>query len=95
MDAEHRTSIKFRPHSALQYFVEFQNEPITISNNSKQDGQNLNETYRSHGKAVSSSLLPFEQQHLKIQRMESAADLEGYLLTHEMHQKKIDAILET
>ena len=44
LDAEHRTSIKFRPHSALQYFVEFQNEPITISNNSKRDGQNLNET---------------------------------------------------
>ncbi|KAG2617690.1 hypothetical protein PVAP13_3NG183009 [Panicum virgatum] len=66
---------------------EFQNEPITISNNSKKDGQNLNETYRSHGKAVSSSLLPFEQQHLKIQRMESAADLEGYLLPDQITNK--------
>ncbi|PUZ64891.1 hypothetical protein GQ55_3G179200 [Panicum hallii var. hallii] len=66
---------------------EFQNEPITISNNSKKDAENLNETYRSHDKAVSCSLLPFEQQHLKIQRTESAANLGGYMLPGQIANK--------
>ncbi|RLN30622.1 uncharacterized protein C2845_PM05G28980 [Panicum miliaceum] len=66
---------------------EFQNEPITISNNSKKDAENLNETYRSHGKADSSSLLPFEQQHLELQRTESAANLEGYMLPDQIANK--------
>ncbi|XP_062180346.1 uncharacterized protein LOC133884803 [Phragmites australis] len=52
---------------------EFQNEPINCSNNRKQDG--ALEMYKSHGNVVSSSLLPYEQQHLKTHRMESAANL--------------------
>ena len=32
-------------------------------------------------------MLPFEQQHLKIQRTESAADLEGYLLSDQIANK--------
>ncbi|CAD6332936.1 unnamed protein product [Miscanthus lutarioriparius] len=55
---------------------EFQNEPITISNIGKKDGENFHEMYKSHGKAVSCSLLPYEHHcHLKTQRTESAGNL--------------------
>jgi hypothetical protein len=54
---------------------EFQNEPITISTIGKKDGENFHEMYKSHGKAVSCSLLPYEHHpHLKTQRTESAGN---------------------
>ncbi|CAL4894746.1 unnamed protein product [Urochloa decumbens] len=65
---------------------EFQNEPITISNNRK-DGENFHGTYKSHGKAVSCSLQPYEQQHLKTQRSESAANLKGCMLPDQIANK--------
>ncbi|CAN6345951.1 unnamed protein product [Urochloa humidicola] len=66
---------------------EFQNEPITISNNRKKNGENFHETYKSHGKAVSCSLQPYEQQHLKTQRAESAANLKGCMLSDQSANK--------
>ncbi|CAN6359254.1 unnamed protein product [Urochloa humidicola] len=66
---------------------EFQNEPITISNNRKKDGENFHEMYKSHGKAVSCSLQPYEQQHLKTQRVESAANLKGCMLSDQSPNK--------
>ncbi|CAL4909449.1 unnamed protein product [Urochloa decumbens] len=65
---------------------EFQNEPITISNNRK-DGEDFHGTYKSHGKAVSCSLQPYEQQHLKTQRSESAANLKGCMLPDQSANK--------
>ncbi|KXG22497.1 uncharacterized protein LOC8063551 isoform X2 [Sorghum bicolor] len=55
---------------------EFQNEPITICTMGKKDGENFHEMYKSRGKAVSCSLLPYEHhRHLKAQRTESAGNL--------------------
>ncbi|RCV16656.1 hypothetical protein SETIT_3G155700v2 [Setaria italica] len=66
---------------------EFQNEPITISNNRKKDVENLHETYKSRGKAVSCCLQPYERQHLKTQRTESAANLKGCILPDQSANK--------
>ncbi|KAF8716279.1 hypothetical protein HU200_026564 [Digitaria exilis] len=66
---------------------ERQNEAITMSNKSKKDDENFHETHISHGKAVSSSLLPYEQQHLKTQRAEAAANLKGSILPDQIANK--------
>uniref|UniRef100_A0A0A8Z2A4 Uncharacterized protein n=1 Tax=Arundo donax TaxID=35708 RepID=A0A0A8Z2A4_ARUDO len=55
--------------------VQKQQDAANRSNNSKWDGENFHGTYKSCGKVVSSSLLPYEQQHLKTQRTKSAANL--------------------
>ncbi|OEL30751.1 hypothetical protein BAE44_0008235 [Dichanthelium oligosanthes] len=68
----------------------FQSEPTTISNNSKKDGGNFHATYKSHGKAVSSSLLPHEQQHLKTQRTKSATNLKGCMLPDQIANELIE-----
>ncbi|KAL5662647.1 hypothetical protein ACJX0J_029772, partial [Zea mays] len=54
---------------------EFQNEPITISNIDKKDGENFHDMYKCLGKAVSCPLLPYEHRHLNTQRTESAENL--------------------
>ncbi|CAN6336885.1 unnamed protein product [Urochloa humidicola] len=66
---------------------EFQNEPISISNNRKKDGEIFHETYKSHDKAVSCSLEPYEQEHLKTERTESAANLKDSMLPDQSSNK--------
>jgi hypothetical protein len=66
---------------------QFQNEAITISNNRKKDGGNFPETYKSHGKAVSCSVQPYEGQHLKTQRTKSAENLKGCMLSYQSANK--------
>jgi hypothetical protein len=53
-----------------------QNEPVTISNIGKKDGENFHEMYSCNSKAVPCSLLAHEHhRHLKTQRTESAGNL--------------------
>ncbi|KAJ1263971.1 hypothetical protein BS78_09G227400 [Paspalum vaginatum] len=69
---------------------ECQNEPENHFNNSNKDCDDFNETYKSHGKAVSSSLLPYDQHHLKAQRTESAANLQDWMLPNQIANKSTE-----
>lgn len=66
---------------------EFQNGPVNYFNNSKEGHDNFHETYKSHGKAVLSSLPSYKKQHLKPQRTESAANLQACMLPDQIANK--------
>ncbi|WVZ99532.1 hypothetical protein U9M48_044811 [Paspalum notatum var. saurae] len=77
-------------HCAPVLGRECQNEPVDLFNNSSKDCDNFQETYKSHGNAVPSFLLPYEQQYLKAQRTESAANFQVCMLPDQIANKSTE-----